>query len=258
MKQAGPGVHELRDGVLAELQDCLRGWRRPPRDTRSARPESFHGIADLLTDTAWIYDSGHAELGEIPEEMAEREHQVHDSLVENIVVADDDLLERFLDGDVPSFEELEKVLGRGVADGTVFPGGLRVSHHPHRCGPPCATTSLRSGRRRWTGPPVPVVLWAGREVEVAPDPSADTLVQVFKTAVDPYLGHISYFRVLTGTVKRDIHLTNGRTGDDERLRNVMSLQGGESVDVDRVAGRRHRSCGEVACHAYRRHPFRCR
>ena len=58
------------------------------------------------------------------------------------------------------------------------------------------------------------------------------LGQVFKPAVDPYLGHVSYFRVLTGTVNRDLHLSNGRTGDNERFRNVMTLQGGESLNVD--------------------------
>ena len=53
------------------------------------------------------------------------------------------------------------------------------------------------------------------------------LVQVFKTAVDPYLGHISYLRVLTGTVRNDSNLTNGRTGDSERFRNLVTMRGGE-------------------------------
>jgi elongation factor G len=150
--------------------------------------------------------------------------------VENIVVADDALLERFLEGDIPSFEELEKVLGRGVAAGTVFPVVCGSATIPIAVDRLC-NFIVEVGPSPLGRPPV-VVTVGGHEVDVVPDRAADTLIQVFKTAVDPYLGHISYFRVLTGTVKRDIHLTNGRTGDDERLRNVMSLQGGDSVDVD--------------------------
>ncbi|HBM57445.1 MAG TPA: elongation factor G, partial [Acidimicrobiaceae bacterium] len=83
--------HTSFERVLADLQAAF-GTGVAPLEIPIGEAGAFHGIADLLTDTAWIYDSGHAELGEIPEEMEEREHQIHDSLVENIVVADDDLL----------------------------------------------------------------------------------------------------------------------------------------------------------------------
>ena len=220
--------HTDFEKVLVELQDAF-GAGVAPLEIPIGQAESFHGIADLLTDTAWIYDSGHAELGEIPEEMEEREHQIHDSLVENIVVADDGLLERFLEGDVPTFEELEKVLGRGVAAGTVFPVVCGSATIPIAVDRLC-NYIVEVGPSPLDRPAVPITVGTST-LDVAPDPSADTLVQVFKTAVDPYLGHVSYFRVLTGTVSRDLQLTNGRTGDDERFRNVMSLQGGESVDV---------------------------
>jgi len=224
--------HTDFEAVLAELQAAF-GTGVAPLEIPIGAAESFHGIADLLTDTAWIYDSGHAELGEIPEEMEEREHQIHDSLVENIVVADDGLLERFLEGDVPNFEELEKVLGRGVASGTVFPVVCGSATIPIAVDRLC-NYIVEVGPSPLDRPAVPVTVGTST-LDVAPDPSADALVQVFKTAVDPYLGHVSYFRVLTGTVSRDLQLTNGRTGDDERFRNVMSLQGAESVDVDALS-----------------------
>ncbi|HMC41290.1 MAG TPA: GTP-binding protein, partial [Acidimicrobiales bacterium] len=82
---------------------------------------SFRGVADLLTDTAITYDTGKAVQGEIPDEMESLEHQVHDNLVEGIVVADDDLMERYLEGDVPGAKELEETLAHGVASATVFP-----------------------------------------------------------------------------------------------------------------------------------------
>ena len=86
--------HTDFETVLGELQDAF-GAGVAPLEIPIGAAEGFHGIADLLTDTAWIYDSGSAELGEIPAEMEEREHEIHDSLVEQIVLAVDAWLERF-------------------------------------------------------------------------------------------------------------------------------------------------------------------
>jgi elongation factor G len=220
--------HTSFESVLAELQAAF-GSGVAPLEIPIGEAESFHGIADLLTDKAWIYDSGHAELGEIPEEMKAREAQIHESLVENIVVADDDLLERYLGGDVPGLEELERVFGNGVASGNVFPVVCGSATIPIAVDRLC-NYIVEVGPSPQDRPAVPVAI-GGMSVDVTPDPDADTLVQVFKTSVDPYLGHMSYFRVLAGTVTKDATLVNGRTGDSERFRGIMTVQGGESVDV---------------------------
>ncbi len=220
--------HTSFESVLAELQAAF-GSGVAPLEIPIGEAGSFHGIADLLTDKAWIYDSGHAELGEIPEEMKAREAQIHESLVENIVVADDDLLERYLGGDVPGLEELERVFGNGVASGNVFPVVCGSATIPIAVDRLC-NYIVEVGPSPQDRPAVPVAI-GGMSVDVTPDPDADTLVQVFKTSVDPYLGHMSYFRVLAGTVTKDATLVNGRTGDSERFRGIMTVQGGESVDV---------------------------
>ena len=82
------------DEILAELRSTL-GTGVAPIELPIGAGAGFHGVADLFRDTAYIYDSGHAEVVPIPEEMAQREHAVHDNLVEGIVVADDELLEAF-------------------------------------------------------------------------------------------------------------------------------------------------------------------
>src|SRR4029077_14673025 len=81
----------------------------------------LRSVAGLLTDTAWFYDGGEVVHGEVPDDMEPLEHQVHDNLVEGIVVADDALMERYLEGDTPSFQELEHTLAVGVDEATVFP-----------------------------------------------------------------------------------------------------------------------------------------
>ena len=142
------------DRTLEQLRDRF-GAGIAPLELPIGEEAAFHGIADLLTDKAYVYDSGKGEVGEIPDEMEEREHHVHDNLVEGIVVANDELLERYLDGDVPSVRELEETMAIGVANATVF---------PVVCGSA-------------TGP-IAVDRLADFIVEIGPSPSVRNIVQV--------------------------------------------------------------------------------
>jgi elongation factor G len=176
---------------------------------------SFRGIADLLTDRAFLYDGATVTEADVPDDMEALEHQVHDNLVEGIVVADDDLMERYLEGDLPSFAELEHVLADGVAAAQVFPVV-------------CGSALLGIGVDRL----------AQYLCEIGPAPHADPndppAAFVFKTVADPYVGRISLFKVLSGTIRADVHLRNGRTGGDERLHSLFVLRGKEHLEVTEV------------------------
>jgi elongation factor G len=193
----------------------------------------FRGVADLLSDQAFIYaDDGSHTAEAIPDDLAEIEHQVHDSLVEGIVVADDSLMERYLDGDVPSIAELEHTLAHGVASASVFPvvcgsaakgiGVDRLADFICEIGPSPAAR--------------PVTVRAGTgEVPIVPDPAAgQALAYVFKTIADPYVGQLSVFKVLSGTIKSDDHLVNVTSGTDERLHGLFFLRGKEQLPTSSV------------------------
>lgn len=190
----------------------------------------FHGVADLFRDKAYIYDSGHAEAVDMPEEMVDREHEVHDNLVEGIVVADDDMLERYLEGDVPNVDELEHTMAAGVANAKVFPvvcgsatGPIAVDR--------LADFIVELGPSPLDRPPA-IVKAGGQEVEIPKDPKADPLAFVFKTYADPYVGQISLMKVMSGTLKPETHLTNTRSGQDERLAKIAVMFGKETTLID--------------------------
>ena len=217
--------------TLEQLRDRF-GAGVAPLELPIGSEAGFRGVADLLTDRAHLYRDGVATIGEIPEDMEALEHQVHDNLVEGIVVADDALLERYLDGDVPSFEELERTLAVGVDDATVFPVV-------------CGSATARVAVDRLAdficeiGPspldrPAVTVQAGDTTAEVVPDPTGPALAYVFKTFADPYVGQLSLFKVLSGTVTPDIHLVNSRSGVDERLHGLFTLRGREHLDVPNV------------------------
>ncbi|MDP1821049.1 MAG: elongation factor G [Acidimicrobiales bacterium] len=217
--------------TLDELRERL-GAGVAPLELPIGAEADFRGIADLLTDTARIYANGVPRTEPIPDDMAELEHQVHDNLVEGIVVADDALLERYLEGDVPSIAELEHALTLGIEAATVFPVV-------------CGSASSEVGIDRLAdllveiGPPPadrPMLVTAGdTEVPVAADPDGDPLAVVFKTIADPFVGQVSLIKVLSGTVRNDDRLVNSRTGTDERLHGLFLVRGKEHEPVEALA-----------------------
>lgn len=216
------------EGTLAQLRDRL-GAGVAPLELPIGREAGFRGIADLLTDTAHIYEGGEPHTEPIPDDMEELEHQVHDNLVEGIVVAQDSLLERYLEGDIPGFEELEHALTLGIESATVFPVV-------------CGSATAEVGIDRLAdflveiGPPPgdrPTAVQAGdTEVEVPADPSGDPLAFVFKTIADPFVGQVSLFKVLSGTIRSDDHLVCTRTGTEERLHGLFLVRGKDHEPVD--------------------------
>jgi elongation factor G len=225
------------DATLAQLRDRL-GSGIAPLELPIGEEAAFRGIADLLTDTAHIYEGGVPHTEAIPDDMEELEHQVHDNLVEGIVVADDTLLERYLDGDVPSVEELEKALHDGIADATVFP--VLVGSATREVGIDRLADFLVEIGPSPADRPVPISAGNGEapeEIDVAADSAGDPLAFVFKTIADPYVGQVSLFRVVSGTLRPDDHLVNSRTGTDERLHGLLTVRGKEQETVgELVAG----------------------
>jgi elongation factor G len=207
------------DRTLDQLREVF-GAGVAPLELPIGEETSFRGVADLLTDTAITYDSGTAVTGEIPADMEAREHEVHDNLVEGIVVADDALMERYLEGDIPNVKELEDTLAHGVASGQVF---------PVVCGSAAKMVAVdRLAQFICEIGPSPldrpgVVVQAGDGVqEVTADPAGPPLAYVWKTMADPYVGKVSLLKMLSGTLKPDAVLTNARTRNDEKLHNLIA------------------------------------
>jgi elongation factor G len=227
------------DRTLADLQDKL-GAGIAPLELPIGEESGFEGIADLLTDKAYLYTNGAPQEAAIPDDMEALEHQTHDSLVEGIVVADDDLLERYLEGDVPSVEELERTLHDGMASAAVFP--VVVGSATSEIGVDRLADFLVEIGPSPLDRPATVTAGDG-SVEVAADADSDPLAFVFKTVADPYVGQISLFRVLSGTIEPDEHLLNTRSNSEERLHGLLLVRG---KDQEPAAGLVAGDIGAVA------------
>ena len=217
------------DRTLAGLQERF-GAGIAPLELPVGEENEFQGIADLLTDSALLYDGGSPRQAPIPDDLAELEHQVREQLVEGIVVGDDSLMERYLEGEIPSTDELEATLASGVAEGLVFPvvcGSAATGVGIDRLASLLAEIAPSPANR----PPVKVRA-GDTEQEVACDPAGQPLARVFKTISDPYVGKISLLRVLSGTIRPDSVLSNPRNHSEAKLHVLELLRGKEAEPVN--------------------------
>jgi elongation factor G len=227
------------DRTLADVRRAF-GTGIAPVELPIGAESAFRGVIDLLDDTATVYEPGAGPPvvgveGPIPDDLATTEHEVHEQLVEGIVVGDDDLMTRYLDGETIARSELEASLAGGVAAGVVFPvlccsgttgvGVDRLARLLVELCPP-------ADRHR------PVTVRAGEgTVDVPCDPDGQPLLVVAKTLSDHHTGKVSLCKVLSGTIRPDAVLTNPRTRADERLHVLQVLRGHEATAADEaVAG----------------------
>ena len=248
------------DRTLAEIRQTF-GAGVAPVELPIGHEADFHGVIDLLDDTATHYDvaaagaaapvdgtvppAGHE--GPIPDDLVDEEHTVHEQLVEGIVVGDDDLMERYLNGETLDYAELEKSLAGGVASAAVFPvlccsaaSGVGVDRLARLIEELCPSPASRP----------PVLATAGTETaEIPSDPSGPTVLTVTKTYNDSHTGKMSLCKVLSGTLQADAVLVNSRTREEERLHALQAMAGhttsaastvvaGDFVAVPRLNGTR--------------------
>ncbi|MFH5822986.1 elongation factor G [Georgenia sp. AZ-5] len=219
------------EGTLAQLRDAF-GTAVVPIELPVGAQQSFHGVTDLLTDTAREYDGeGRGSRVEVPADQLEDERRRHDELVEEVVSGDDEQLERYLAGEPISPADVERTLAREVRACEVFPvllgsaasgvGVDRLADFLCELGP---SPDQRPAR----------ILVGGDPADVPADPAAEPLVQVFRTVADQFVGQVSLLKVLSGTLHGDDHLVNTTTQTDERLHGLFFPRGKEHLPAVRV------------------------
>ncbi len=186
----------------------------------------FKGVVDLLSMKAYVYDeNGKVSETAIPEDMADTAETEREALIENVAEADDALLERYLEGEVPSDEELRAALRKGT---------LERKFAPVLCG--CAVKGVGVDRlmdfvvdampgpedrppKAGTDPA------AGNEITREPKEDAPFSALVIKTMADPYAGRLTIFRVFSGTLSADGNFYNATKEVKERFGNLLHITG---------------------------------
>jgi len=206
------------------------------------------GIVDLLHMCAYTDPGGQRESGavDIPAELGDQAAEQREKLLDAVVETDEGLMERYLDGQELSAEEVAKALKDAVTRGEVFPVACGVASR--NLGTTALLDLLVEG--------VPSPARKGAPISVDGDGMA---AFVFKTIADPFAGRINVFRVLSGTLKGDSTVVNARAHSKERLGQLLELQGKEHTqtpefgegDIGAVAKLKETQTGDVLLDAER-------
>ncbi|MEX2373748.1 MAG: elongation factor G, partial [Dehalococcoidia bacterium] len=202
--------HANFDGVLAALR-ARYGSRVAP----IAIPDGAGGVTRLIGAAGAAIDGARGEAFAVAREM----------LIEAVAEADDDLLAHYLDGDEIGDEELAAALCEAVRTGRVAP-----------VAPVCAPQALGVAELLadiCDLAPGPIGRAYAQDEGDALDIAAEgpALVQVFKTASDPFVGHLSYVKVLRGRLTHGDHLRNHRSQSEERAAHLFLMRGKEQIEV---------------------------
>jgi len=191
----------------------------------------FKGIVDLISMKAFIYDeNGKATTGEIPEDMKDIVESERETLIENIAEADDALIEKYLEGESLSDEDIKSALRKGTLSRTFVPVicgsatkiigvDLLMDYIIH-----CLPSPLDRGA-------IDGVDAEGNAGSCEPVPDAPFSAFVFKTVADPYAGRLNIFRIVSGTLGRDGNFYNITKDAKERFTQLLRIAGKEQKPI---------------------------
>jgi len=197
--------------------------------------ERFSGLVDLIKQKAYVYSkdgSGTFETTDIPDDLKDTAEEWREMMIENVVEVDDDLMEKYLEGEELSSKEIEETLIKGIKSGMITPVL-------------CGSAVLNMGVPQLMdlvvdGFPSPVereskkgiVPETDEETERAPTVDAPFSALVFKTVADPFAGKLTLARVFSGTLSSDSTVYNATKDIKEKIGQLLILEGKKQQPVE--------------------------
>ncbi len=220
--------------------------------------DTFKGIIDLMTMKAEIYydDLGtDIRIEEIPEDMAEQAEEYRQAMIEAICETDEELLEKFLEGEEIPVDDLKKALRKATIDNEIVPILCGTSYRNK------GVQMLLDAVIEYMPSPIDIPHIKGINPETDEEeerPSSDDApfaALAFKIATDPYVGKICYFRVYSGVVNAGSYVLNSCKGHRERMGRILQMHSNSRQDIDccysgdiaAAVGLKNTTTGETLC-----------
>ncbi len=229
--------HADFDKVVGDIKERMAS-NVLPVEVPIGQGDDFKGIINLFSERAHIYKagttSGEYEEADIPEELQSKFEEMETEFIETVATTNEDLLERYLEGEGISKAEAIEAMHRGMAKGEVIPlfcGSAKKSYgmkallkklvelcpHPGEMpGEPAARPGL------------------DQDVTLVAEDSGPAAALIFKTATEPHVGELSYFKVLSGVVENGMELKNAGRNASEKLNHLSIPLGKERMEVPRL------------------------
>ena len=198
----------------------------------------FNSLIDviLMKKLTWGPDGGEPTIEDIPAEEMEKAQEMHRTLVEAAAENDEGLMEKFFETEQLTEDEMREGIRKGMVTRSIFPVFCV-----------CATKNMGVGRlMEFLGNVVPFVdempaVHNTRGVEVPTDAAGPTSIYFFKTGVEPHIGEVQYFKVMSGTLHEGDDLVNADRGSRERMAQIFVCAGANREKVEQL------EAGDIGC-----------
>ena len=198
----------------------------------------FHSLIDvlLMKKYSWKPEGGAPVIEDIPAEEMDKAMELHKALVEAAAENDEGLMEKFFEEETLTEDEMREGIRKGLVTRSIFPVF-------------CVCAGKDMGVRRlmeFLGNVVPFVsempkLHNTRGEEVTADSNGPESLYFFKTSMEPHIGEVCYFKVMSGAVKPGDDLTNADRGSKERIAQIFVCAGANRIPVDQL------NAGDIGC-----------
>lgn len=225
------------DVILDDLTN-IYGTKVVPVQYPLETGPGFNSLIDiiLMKKLTWGPDGGTPTIEDIPESEKDKAEALHKALVEAAAENDEGLMEKFFETEYLTEDEMREGIRKGMVTRSIFPVFCV-----------CATKNMGVGRlMEFLGNVVPFVdempaVHNTRGIEVKPVTDAPTSIYFFKTGVEPHIGEVQYFKVMSGVLKEGDDLTNADRGSKERMAQLFVCAGANREKVDSL------TAGDIGC-----------
>ena len=225
------------DAILEQLTSVY-GPKVVPIQYPLQTGPGFNSLIDvlLMKKYSWGPDGGEPTIEDVPADQMEKAHEMHKALVEAAAENDEGLMEKFFESDTLTEDEMREGIRKGLAARGMFPVF-------------CVCAGKDMGVRRlmeFLGNVVPFVdemprVFNTRGEEVVPSKEGPTSLFFFKTAVEPHIGEVQYFKVMSGKVHEGDDLSNADRGSKERMAQLFVCAGANRIKVEELVA------GDIGC-----------
>ena len=225
------------DSILNNMKE-IYGSKCVPVQYPIATGPGFNAVIDvlLMKKYSWKPEGGAPIIEDIPADEMDKAKELHAALVEAAAGNDDALMERFFEEETLTEDEMREGIRKGLVTRSIFPVF-------------CVCAGKDMGVRRlmeFLGNVVPFVnempkVHNTRGEEIAADSNGPESIYFFKTGMEPHIGEVSYFKVMSGSVKPGDDLTNADRGSKERIGTIYACAGANRIAVDEL------KAGDIGC-----------
>lgn len=196
------------------------------------------GFLNLIDMKSEVYDKNGANMeSEIPEEFKAVAEEYRNMLYESIAETSEELMEKFFAGETITYNEAINAVHDGIISGGIVP--VFCGSATRLWGVTEVMDTIANSFPRPTARKVEKVVTPDGEAEIPIEPDGDTSIFVFKTVADPFVGKMSFFKVMNGELKRDMVLRNTKTGTTEKMAHIYTIRGKKQTEVDSLC------CGDI-------------